>query len=288
MKRLLVVFNPVAGRRRHAALRQTLSHLEHAGYHVTTETTHGPGHAEAIAAGSRDKAFDMLVVAGGDGTFNEVVNGMFGSSLPLALYPMGTANVLAAEINMPADPLRFVRTLASTAPQPAWLGEIAGRRFALMAGSGFDAQVVAAVNARTKRHIGKAAFLVAAAHQLARHSPARFRVDIDGVDHDAAAVVIAKGRYYAGRMAVAPGARITSPELHVCLFHGERRRDLVGYGLALAGGHLQARPDVTVVAGQEVRIAGADGQPVQVDGDIRVHTPFTARVSGAPIMLVMA
>ena len=246
-----------------------------------------------IAAAVSRNDCDTLLVAGGDGTVNEVLNGLRVADLPLAIYPLGTANVLAAEIGMPASPAAFVRALAAATVQDAWLGEANGggaatRRFALMASAGFDARTVAAVATRGKRWLGRAAYLAAAAGLLARHRPARYRVTIDGTAHEAAGVIVAKGRYYGGRMSVAPDARITDPRLHVCLLHGDRRRDLAGYAIALATGTLHTRPDVRIIPATEVAITGPDGDPVQLDGDIRLHLPATLRIARVPVPLLMA
>ncbi len=286
--RLLVVFNPVAGRRHHARWREVTERLAAAGHHIEAVATRGPGHAEHLAATATRERCDALLVAGGDGTVNEVLNGLGNAAPPLAIYPLGTANVLAAELGMPSHPAGFVRTFLAATPRPAWPGEIAGRRFALMAGIGFDARVVAAVSTRTKRLLGRTAYLAAAAAEWARLRPASYRVTIDGTDHEAAGVVIAKARYYGGRMSAAPDARITDPRLHVCLLQGGRRRDLGAYALALARGRLHLRPDVRIVTGTTVAIAAPAGEPVQVDGDIRVHLPAVARVAPSPVMLFMA
>ena len=86
--------------------------------------------------------YDVLVVAGGDGTINEAVNGLRDARLPLAIVPLGTANVLAAEIGMATDPRTVARTIALGRPRPISVGVANGRRFLLMAGTGFDAHVV--------------------------------------------------------------------------------------------------------------------------------------------------
>src|SRR5689334_10579350 len=95
-RRLLVIHNPTAGRRAAARLARWLAHLRELSAPVELQATEARGHAEALARAADPARFDAVAVAGGDGTINEVVNGLAASPLPMALLPLGTANVLAA------------------------------------------------------------------------------------------------------------------------------------------------------------------------------------------------
>jgi len=108
LRQILVIFNPAAGRGRNLAKRlsRVVAELEHQGFTVTVLTTQAPGDAERLAR-EADLAFDLIVAAGGDGTVNEVANGIFAAPRPLAVLPLGTGNVLANEIGLPRDPRRF-------------------------------------------------------------------------------------------------------------------------------------------------------------------------------------
>ncbi|MDX1581366.1 MAG: acylglycerol kinase family protein, partial [Alphaproteobacteria bacterium] len=101
----LVIFNPVAGRRRRVFFRKTLAAMEKLGLSVEMQETEYPGHAEELArertAQHAESRPDLIVAAGGDGTINEVANGMIGSDVTLGIIPLGTANVLAKEIGLP-------------------------------------------------------------------------------------------------------------------------------------------------------------------------------------------
>ena len=145
VRRLLVIHNPVAGWRRVERFRRTVQQLEHHGCAITERATTGPGDAETIASAAGE--VDVVVVAGGDGTVNEVLNGLMqrpGDPLPLAVIPLGTANVLAGELGLPIEPEGVARAIAHGRTVTAHLGQARfdgqARRFALMAGAGFDAQ----------------------------------------------------------------------------------------------------------------------------------------------------
>jgi diacylglycerol kinase family enzyme len=157
-RRLLLISNPAAqnvtaARRRRAAARlEAAFRLEHA-------ETKGPGHATEIAARATAEDFDLVAVLGGDGTINEVVNGLAGSSLPLALLPGGGANVLARAMGLPRNLSHATQWLIVNArrePRRVGLGRAGGRFFASNCGVGFDAELVRRVEekAHLKRIFG--------------------------------------------------------------------------------------------------------------------------------------
>src|SRR5205814_703937 len=97
-RRILAVFNPVAGGNRRANFDRVVTALRAHGCTVSVVETARPGHAEAIARDAQADDFDIIAAAGGDGTINEVVNGLADRPMNLGLIPLGTANVLASEI----------------------------------------------------------------------------------------------------------------------------------------------------------------------------------------------
>lgn len=223
------------------------------------------------------------MVAGGDGTANEAANGRLAAGGGrLAIIPLGTANVLAAELGIGS---LAEAAEAATAGRPLLCqpGLANGRAFVMMAGVGFDAHVVAGVSARLKRLLGKGAYLLEILRQLWRFRFPRYRVEIDGAVHEAASAIVAHGHCYGGRFIVAPEARLDLPELHVCLFRRGGPWRTVRYALALALGRLPGLADVNIVIGKRIRIEGPSGDPVQGDGDIIARLPVTIELS--PVVL---
>jgi diacylglycerol kinase (ATP) len=276
--RILVIHNPISGRRRAALLEHVLGRLRTTGCAVELCNTGKRGDAERIAAAASPDRYDVVAVAGGDGTINEVLNGMADSPLPLGLIPMGTANVLAAELGLPPSADGLAQTLLEGRRQHIQLGLASGRRFAMMAGVGFDAHVVAGINPRLKRAVGKGAYVWQSLVEMARYRPQRFTLTIDGKAHTAASAVVANGHYYAGTFTCAPMARLTDDRLHVCLFKSSGRLSIVRYGLALLLGRLHRRRDIEILPATRIRIEGGargnGGDPVHGDGDIIAHVPL--------------
>ncbi|MEA2780254.1 MAG: diacylglycerol kinase [Rhodospirillaceae bacterium] len=281
---LVVIFNPTAGRRKKRRLAKVLQLFAARPLDISLERTTARGHAEALA---RDApAGSTVVVAGGDGTMNEAVNGRLAAGGGrLALIPLGTANVLAAELGI-GDLKTAAATVEAGSIFTCRPGLANGRGFVMMAGAGFDAHVVAGVTPRLKHWIGKGAYVAEMIHQLFGFAFPSYRVTIDGKAYDAASVVVARGHYYGGRFIVAPDARLDRPVLHVCLFRRGGRWRTVYYALALALGRLHRCRGIEIVVGRHVTIEGPAGDPVQGDGDIIARLPVTIELSPVAIELL--
>lgn len=267
-RRLLIIFNPVAGWRRRRRLNAVVQRLEATGCEVEVRETMAAGDAERLAAEADALQFDRLVVAGGDGTINEAVNGLAGSMLPLAIVPLGTANVLAAEIGLATDADSIARTILVGLPRPVSLGRANERRFLMMVGAGFDAHVVRDVRPVIKAWLGRAAYVLASLRQLFVFRFRGYRVVVDGQPFEAGSVVVSNGRYYAGKFVCAPAGDIERPELEVCLFQRNDRIGVVLYAVALFTGSLGRLRSYRVVPGTAVEIIGEPGEPLQGDGDV--------------------
>lgn len=241
---------------------------------------------------------DLVVAAGGDGTINEVINGLVnsGNNLPLAILPLGTANVLASEIGLGLSPKTIAETIAFGVARPVNLGQVTHRDqnqenqtriFSLMAGAGFDAHVVAGTSLSLKRRIGKGAYVVESLRQLAVFPFSSYRVVVDGVEHTAASVVVAKARHYAGPYVLAPDANLETPQFHVCLFQRPGIWNTLRYALALQRGTLPSLPDYQIICGREVTIEGPPQDPLQSDGDLVDTLPVTISLLPKALNLVM-
>ncbi len=288
---MLLVFNPTAGRRR-GRLDAILRNLRARGWEVALQETTGPADATRIA---REEAghYDVLAVAGGDGTLNEAANGLAtrGSAVMdaapvLAVLPFGTANVLAHEIGLGIDEARITDAAAGGRPTQIYLGQANGRRFLLMAGVGFDAAVVAGVGTALKRQLGKGAYVWRMVLELFRYSFPVFTVTIDGVAYPCASAIVAKGHFYGGRFVCAPDAKLTDADFQVCLFLSAGRLAVLRYALALGMGRLHKLRDVKLVRGRDIRIDGPVGSPVQGDGDIIATLPATLSIVATPITVL--
>jgi YegS/Rv2252/BmrU family lipid kinase len=299
-KAMLLIFNPAAGRRRRGLVKAVVRRVRAEGWTVDIAETTAAGDARRLAESCDDTTYAVIAVAGGDGTVNEVINGLAarGQSAPaLGIVPLGTANVLAHELGLRLSAAAIARTMTSGRPllvQPgqATNGGTDARCFSLMAGAGFDAKVVAGVSAPFKRRWGRAAYLWRSLVEALRYRPVRYAVDIDGARHEAASVIVTRSRHYAGPFVVAPLADLAEPMLHVCLFERWGRWQALRFGFQLLRGRLPQTGGYRVIAGRHVAVsvlceAGEDGrQPVQIDGDDALTLPVSIDLAPGAVRLL--
>lgn len=299
--RFIVIRNPVAGRRNPALLRDTLAALKAAGHEVVVHDTAQRGDAERLAREAEASPGLRIVAAGGDGTINEIVNGLMlrndDITPPLGILPLGTANVLAGELGLQIKAATVVDALVSATPTPVYVGRLSTesgmvRHFSLMAGAGFDAKVVAGVDGTLKRRLGKGAYVWRSAVEMIHPVDTVYVVDIDGVRHEAASVIVTRARLYGGPFQIAPDADLRTSRLTACLFDRGGRYNVLRYGAALVRGCLPRTAGFRMVPATSVRIAAlVNGhgrrEPVQVDGDDAADLPVTVDVAPRQLRLLM-
>jgi diacylglycerol kinase family enzyme len=228
----------------------------------------------------------VIVAAGGDGTSAAVANGIAAAPRPMGILPLGTANVLAAEIGLPRRAEALAAVIAEGPALPVWPAWVNGRLFLTSAGSGFDADVVAAVIPGLKRRGGKVAFVWAALTCLFRYRERRLVITADGVEHRVSGVIATTGPLYAGRFVIAPEARLDEPVLHLVLSQGSGRGTVLRHYAAMLLGRLPRAAGVTIHSARALTIAGAEAAPVQADGDVAARLPVTFTIAERPIPLV--
>lgn len=289
-RRILVITNPAAGRRHGRRLADIVALLRAKGCEVAERQTTRRGDAEEFARAASAQDFDVVVAAGGDGTVNEVVNGLVDvTDRPrLAVIPLGTANVLALEIGLdPKDCEQVAETIAHGAARTVHLGLANGRHFVLMAGAGLDAHVVAGVNGTLKRLTGKLAYVVESLRQAFGYDFPALQIRANGETYEGRMVVACKGRFYGGPFVAAPEARLESPKLEVCILPKSGVGGMVRYGLALPLNRLSELPEVTVVSAESITILGPRGAPLQGDGDIVARLPAEISIAAETVELVV-
>ncbi|MBR9973158.1 diacylglycerol/lipid kinase family protein [Magnetospirillum sulfuroxidans] len=289
-RRCLVIHNPTAGRRRKKRLADVLERLQALGCLVTAVQTTQRGDAEAYARAASPADYDVIVAAGGDGTVNEVVNGMVDGpgGVALAVIPLGTANVLALEIGLdPKNSEQIAQTIADGPVHNVHLGVANGRHFVLMAGAGLDAHVVEGVNIALKRATGKLAYVVESVKQAFGYDFPEITVRANGEIYEGRMAVACKGRYYGGPFIAAPDARLESPKLEVCILPKSGVAGMMRYGLALPMNKLSDLPEVMVISAESMVIMGPRGAPLQGDGDIVARLPAEISIAPQTVQLIV-
>ncbi|MBI5688362.1 MAG: diacylglycerol kinase family lipid kinase [Verrucomicrobia bacterium] len=273
-----VIFNPVAcGERAQARLRRLREMAGGAAFLPTAKAGHAMELAEQVA---RDGC-GTVVAAGGDGTINEVVNGLMrvpSETRPrLGVAPLGTANVYARELGLPLSMGGAWRVIAAGRERRVDVGVARGaggeqRYFAALAGAGFDALAIAALDLRLKKRINWLAYVISGFRIVARGLP-RLTVTADGRRCEGCFVFIGNGRLYGGSYRMFPKARLDDGMLEVCVFEGGRVADVLRYlPRVLAASHPKLA-DVHYLRAKQVRVESPQPAPTELDGELWKDCP---------------
>lgn len=276
---VLIIFNPVSGAGKRARVDAVKQYLEAGGAEVELYLTRGAGDATTYLQGYVGE-LDVVVAAGGDGTVNEVVNGLVdrpSDSYRLALIPTGTTNVLALELRLPKSPRQLADIILGENTRAVYPGRANNRRFLLMVGIGYDAWVVDKVNLALKKRVGKLAYVWSMLKQLRHFGKKQYRLLVDGQTHLANSVVITNGRYYGGSFVLSRQADLSHKTTQVLMISGGNPLTFL---VALSGlplGIMERMPGVVSVAARriEVEIPGyLQREAVQADGDSLAELPL--------------
>ena len=260
---------------------------------VETIPTTGRGTASAIARDAIERGADLILVAGGDGTINEVVNGMVHSEVPLGILPAGTANVLATELGAGKTMEQAAEALLACTQERIALGVLSTgssidtpRYFLLMAGVGLDAEIVYDLNLRWKDRLGKAAYWIAGFGKLGRRLP-QFTVEVEGQVFRAGFALVGRVRNYGGDLEIAPTISLFEDEFEIVLFEGESSFRYLKYMIGVGTGRHRGMRGVNILrARSAIFPAAADPRVhVQVDGEYVGTLP--ARVEIVPRALTL-
>jgi len=246
---------------------------------VVIRTTQGPGDAEAQAERAVEQGYGTIVAAGGDGTINEVVNGIGNSGVVLGILPLGTVNVLALELGIPFNLVSAWKVIRNGKIRHIDEAMANGHIFVQMAGVGVDAQVVARNNRQIKQVLGPLSYLLTAT-QVAAERPPRLRVTSE--DHptvDGSFVLVGNGRFYGGPFPVFAHADMQDGLLDVCVFKYMNYLHLMRYFRGMVFGSLSKFSDVTYFKSKHVLVEANREVPMEADGEVAGHSPveFTVR-----------
>jgi len=287
-RRFLLLHNPVAGVRRRTLARRVASELERRGAEIVMLRSWGVAARAAPEAIARDvqlESFDAVIAAGGDGTVRALAMAVGERTpIPIGIIPTGTGNVLANEIGMPKKASDIAEVLMR-GPVVEVAGAFAdSEAFFLMAGAGFDGEVVAGLNQKLKRRFGKLAYTLPILRSMMKR-PTPFAVMVDGKELEATWIVAANGRNYAGTFVLAPQARLSVRGFDAIVFNARTRRGRLLELLAIVTGLHTRLASVTVVPCHDIAVT-APGVPVQIDGDPMTDSPITITSRGPRLRLI--
>jgi diacylglycerol kinase (ATP) len=291
-----VIFNPTA---RGDKARRFREHLEALGAECALRPTPGPGTAARLAQEAVEEGFDTIIAAGGDGTLNEVLNGI--GAVPngftrsrLGFLPLGTVNVFAKEIGLPSrldrvwDVLRRgrERTIDVAIAEFAEAGLPRRRYFAQMAGAGLDARAIQLVDWETKKRVAQLAYVLAGLKALRETQP-RIRFSDGAASAEGELVLVGNGRFYGGALAVFENADAADGALDVCVFERVNFFIVLRYALGFLTGRVVPPRSVRRFQSAAFEVSAAGPVPFEVEGELAGLLPARFSVQKRALRVIV-
>ncbi len=291
-----VIFNPSA---RGEKAKRFRHHLEEIGSQTVLKLTTAPGDARRLAAEAVAEGCETVVAAGGDGTVNEVLNGLGDAPggferARLAVLPLGTVNVFARELGLPLKVMAAWKAIQAGRETQIDLPQVEfnsvdvpqKRYFAQLAGAGLDARAVELVRWELKKRLGPLAYVIAGLHALLGQ-PAKIQVEAGGPAVIGGLVLIGNGRLYGGPFRFFPKADLRDGLLDVCVFEHVNWLTLARCGPPLL---LLGRPPAScarVLQARSIVLSSTDRTPMQVDGELIGNLPATFSVARSRLRVIV-
>lgn len=273
----LVILNPAAHSER---ARRQRARVEQLAAGCLVHTTSRSGEAEILARRAATEGYRKIVAAGGDGTVNEVVNGIAGSKAVLGLLPIGTMNVFATELGLPTHDLDLCWSVIQAENTRLVDLPIANRKFFVqLAGVGLDAQVVQETSAKLRRDFGPVSYLIGAA-QIAARRPPRLLIESENASiNEGSFVLVGNGRLYGGPFPFFKHAVMDDGLFDVVVFKRLGYLEIIKYLQDVIFSSEIRTPEVEYFQTQRLRVKSDETVPVEVDGELVGNCPveFTVR-----------
>ena len=279
LREVTLILNPRAGSRERDVDRVCAVARE-LGWHLRIVETNAKAHATELASEAARRGDRIVLIGGGDGTMNEVIQALAGTQTAVGAIPFGTMNVWVRELGLSLDPAEATRQLLTGQIRRIDLGRVNGRYFLLMAGIGFDAEAIHALGDTSVRRFRAWTFFLtgALAAIRTRGQRVRIRADAEAFETNAALVTVGNTRLWAGAVQITHRATAADGLLDVCIFPGRSLLTKVWYlALVLIGRH-DDHPDVTYRQVRSLYVATRPPIPIQLDGEPAGQTPALVEV----------
>src|SRR3954464_4793029 len=249
------------------------------GHFVEPLVTFEAGEATAQAADAARRGADVVTAAGGDGTINEVVNGLDGLDVPLGIIPLGTANDFARQVGIPSDADHAMDVILQRKPKRFDTASLNGRRFLNVSTGGVGAEATAETPASAKETLGPMAYAISGMRKLAEFKPYRAKFAGDDFEYDGEFLMFAVGltKSTGGGTMVPPMASANDGLLDLCIVEAMTRREFASVGLKVKRGEHIGHPKVHYRQLRNVTIDASETLSVNVDGENSTGSRFTYR-----------
>ena len=249
--------------------RQMVAWVRNRGHAADVQVTWQEGDGVALASAAADRGTNVVIACGGDGTLNEVVNGLDGRDIPLGVVPMGTANDFARQVGIPDDADHAMDLILRRKPVRIDTASMNGRRFLNVSTGGVGAEATAETPADAKASLGALAYAITAVRKWAENQTrhASFTSADFALDVDFLAFAVGSARVTGGGTMMTPDASVTDGLLDLCVIEAMSRRDFARLSLSVKRGEHIGLPGVHYAQLHWVKVVGSEPLTVNVDGE---------------------
>jgi diacylglycerol kinase (ATP) len=281
----IVILNPTAGSPEH--VRSWQERVESLAGDCPVRITSHPGEAEELAQRAIDEGFTRIVAAGGDGTVNQVANGLADRKAALGVLPMGSVNVFAMELGLPLHNLRRCWDIIEERNiRQIDLPIANGRYFVQLAGVGLDAQVVKETSLAFKRSFGPLSYLISAAQIAARQPPKLFIESEETSVEEGSFVLVGNGRLYGGPFPFFKHAIVDDGLFDVVVFKRLGYLEIVKYLQDVVFSSEIKVPEIEYFQTRQLRITSEQDVPLELDGELAGNCPVDFRIRGKALRVL--
>jgi diacylglycerol kinase (ATP) len=317
-----LIYNPRGGQ---VALRHeiddVITFLRRSGWTIDLRETSRPMEATGLARAAARRGAQVVIAAGGDGTINEVANGLLNTDVALGVLPMGTTNSWALQMGIPAlkpvnpgtQVIKLISDLEERTiyPLPNYfrkllldaarvlvegrtvavdVGEVGGRCFLMWSGVGLDATILESISLKEKKALGSWAYVFNAIQLGSRSSGTDIYLNLDGslvVKTNSPLVVVSNIQLYGGIMAIGARACVNDGKLDVCIFKGDGFFTFVQHAMNILSHRHLRDPKVEYYQCREIDLDSSHPLPVHVDGEPFTNTPITIRTLPSSLRVII-
>lgn len=288
----VILANPRAGRQgADGGLESSLTLLRDAGWSVSIEQSQGRGDATRIARNAVEAGLDAVLVAGGDGTLNEAIQALANTDTALGYLPYGTVNIWARELKIPLDPRQATQSILDGRTVSVDLGIANGRYFLLMAGLGFDGEVVRRARSleRHKARFGVLPYVAAGLTTVPRYWGSDIELRYDGVIRKVQALMLVIGntRLYGGLFHITPDAVANDGWLDLCIIKGKGPMAMVRQSLPMLLSRSISHADVETVRVRSLSVQTSPPAAFQLDGELVGTTPVNFGIAPGALRAIV-
>jgi|TARA_Y100000031_G_C8245251_1_gene397727 YegS/Rv2252/BmrU family lipid kinase len=251
---------------------------------IDTEITKKAKDATKIAKNSKN--YDLIIIAGGDGTINEVINGLENFKTKVGIIPFGSENIIAKELKLPLNIKKACETILKGKTKKIDLGEINKNKFVFVTGIGFDAEAIKNVKPELKEILGKHSYTIAALKTFFNYKPEKLTIKINKKEIKGYFIIASNVKRYGGNLNITPDAELDDGFLDLCIFKEKKPSTIIKYLIGATSGQIKRIKGLEHHKIKQAEIKSKNKVLYHTDAEIKGTTPVKIKVLPKKLLII--